>query len=82
MSSNTKVINTKIEKNLLYKYEQIKEKIGIQNDAEVIRFLIANFYNESFNDARDSAQKDYEKALPYINKFMEKYGEEWKRLGE
>ena len=82
MASDSKVINTKLEKNLLFKYEQIKERLGIQNDAEVMRFLIAHYFNEEFGDIIDKTQKDYEKSLPYIKEFMDKYGEEWKRLGE
>jgi hypothetical protein len=82
MVADSKVINTKLEKNLLFRYEQIKERLGIQNDAEVVRFLVAHYYNNSFKDVGENAQTDYEKALPYINKFMNRYEKEWKNLGE
>ena len=82
MTSETKIINTKLEPHLLFKYEQIKERLGIQNDAEVIRFLIADYFTRSFSNETNRAQQDYDKALPAISKFMNRYGEEWERLGE
>ena len=82
MAAEAKIINTKLEKNLVFKYEQIKERLGIQNDAEVIRFLVAHYFNNNFQGIGEKAQTDYENALPYINKFMDKYGKEWNALGE
>ena len=81
MATSHKIINTKLDANLLFKYEHIKENLGIQNDAEVIRYLIAQFFHANFNEEQKQAHKDFDTALPMINEFMARYGEEWKKLG-
>jgi len=82
MSSNPKTIHATLDHFLKIKFDRIKEYLGIQNDAEVMRAIIAETYRQKFIKEIDNAQKDVEKALPFIDTFMEKYGKEWKDLGE
>lgn len=82
MTSDLKLINTKLDAHLQFKFDLIKERIGIQNDAEVLRFLIAKYYVDHFEKNNQQTQRDYEKALPFIRDVMDSYGEEWKNLGE
>lgn len=82
MSSNTKTIHATLDHFLSVKFDRVKEYLGIQNDAEVIRVLITEIYRQKFIKEIDNAQEDMKKALPFIDSFMEKYGKEWKKLGE
>ena len=82
MTQENKIINAKLDKNLQFKFEIIKENLGIQNDAEVLRFLISTYFSAKFEERQKAAQNEYEKALPFIKEFMEKYGDEWHALGE
>ena len=41
-----KVVHTELKGNLSTRFDIIKSALGIQNDAEVIRFLIQNYYRE------------------------------------
>ena len=78
----TKVVHTELKKNLSSRFEIIKSAIGIQNDAEVVRFLIQNYYREHLEGERKIALEDIEEDRKIIKKFMEKYGDEWRKLGE
>ena len=54
---------------------------------QVIRFLISNFYtdkiDERYSKNRQKAKEEYEKEIkPMLEEFMEKYGDQWRRLGE
>jgi len=82
MSGNSKTIHATLDHFLSVKFDRVKQYLGIQNDAEVIRVLITEIYRQKFIKEIDYAQKDMEKALPFIDSFMEKYGKEWKNLGE
>ena len=78
----TKVVHTELKENLSSRFEIIKSAIGIQNDAEVVRFLIQNYYREHLEGERKIALEDIEEDRKIIKKFMEKYGDEWRKLGE
>ncbi|MHA1264655.1 MAG: hypothetical protein ACTSRS_05390 [Candidatus Helarchaeota archaeon] len=78
----TKIVHTELKGNLSKRFEIIKSMLGIQNDAEVIRFLIQQYYREHLEGRELSARKELEQDKPLINKFMRKYGAEWRRLGE
>ena len=82
MSGNPKTIHATLDHFLMVKFNRIKEYLGIQNDAEVMRAIITETYRQKFIKEIDYALKDMEKALPFIDSFMEKYGKEWKNLGE
>ena len=82
MSSNPKTIHATLDHFLTVKFDRVKEYLGIQNDAEVIRVLITEIYRQKFIKEIDNAQEDMKKALPFIDSFMEKYGKEWNKLGE
>lgn len=76
------MVHTELKKNLSSRFEIIKSAIGIQNDAEVVRFLIQNYYREHLEGERKIALEDIEEDRKIIKKFMEKYGDEWRKLGE
>ena len=77
-----KIIHAELKDMLALRFDLIKTSIGVQNDAEVVRFLIQHYYQEnleqSFLEARGEVEKDRER----INRFMNKHGDEWRRLGE
>jgi hypothetical protein len=81
-SQKPKIIHTELKDSLSERFDIIKANLGIQNDAEVIRFLIQKYYNDNLNEMEIIAQKEYEKDRTKIDKFMNKYGEEWQKLGE
>jgi len=78
----TKVVHTELKENLSSRFEIIKSALGIQNDAEVIRFLIQNYYREHLEGEKKKALEELEEDRRIIKKFMKKYGEEWRKLGE
>ena len=77
-----KIIHAELKDLLALRFDLIKTAIGVQNDAEVVRFLIQHYYKEnleqSFLEARGEVEQDRER----IDRFMNKYGAEWRRLGE
>ncbi len=77
-----KVVHTELKKSLSSRFEIIKSALGIQNDAEVVRFLIQNYYREHLEGVKKIALEELEEDRRIIKKFMEKYGEEWRKLGE
>ena len=78
----TKILHTELKGILTSRFEIIKSILGIQNDAEVVRYLIQNYYLENLEGKEKVALKELENDREIIKKFMEKYGEEWRKLGE
>ena len=77
-----KVLHAELRGNLSSRFDIIKSVLGIQNDAEVVRFLIQNYYKDYLESEKLAAREEIEHDRSIIKKFMEKYGEEWKKLGE
>jgi len=77
-----KIVHTELKGNASSRFDIIKSALGIQNDAEVIRFLIQNYYREHLEGIKKLAKEDLEEDRKLIEKFMNKYGEEWRKLGE
>jgi len=80
--AKSKVLHAELKGNLSKRFEIIKSTIGIQNDAEVIRFLIQKYYREHLEKKEISAKEELEADKALIKKFMSKYGNEWRKLGE
>jgi len=79
---SSKILHAELKSNLSTRFEIIKSYLGIQNDAEVMRFLIQNYYQENLEKKHLEVRSELEKDRSIIQEFMEKYGEEWKKLGE
>ncbi|MGM0470153.1 MAG: hypothetical protein ACQERB_15240 [Promethearchaeati archaeon] len=79
---SSKILHAELKSNLSTRFEIIKSFLGIQNDAEVVRYLIQYYYKENLESKNSSERAELENDREIIRKFMEKYGEEWKRLGE
>jgi len=77
-----KVLHTELRGNLSTRFKIIKSVLGIQNDAEVVRFLIQNYYKEYLESEKILAREEIERDREIVKQFMEKYGEEWRKLGE
>ncbi len=77
-----KILHAELKGNLAFRFDILKSALGIQNDAEVVRYLIQNYYKEHLEGEKKAAAEDLEKDREIIKKFMEKYGEEWRKLGE
>ena len=77
-----KVVHTELKGNLSTRFNIIKSSLGIQNDAEVIRYLIQNYFKESLESEKTGAIEELERDREIVKIFMEKYGEEWRKLGE
>lgn len=77
-----RIVHTELKGNISRRFEIIKEILGIQNDAEVIRFLIQQYYREHLEGTKINAKEELEKDKKIIEEFMKKYGKEWQRLGE
>ena len=77
-----KILHTELKGSLSSRFEIIKSTLGIQNDAEVVRFLVQNYYKEHLEEEKKTALEELVKDKALIEKFMEKYGEEWRKLGE
>jgi hypothetical protein len=77
-----KILHTELKGVLSNRFEFIKNALGIQNDSEVVRFLIQNYYKEHLEGEKKKASEELENDKKLIKKFMEKYGEEWRKLGE
>ena len=77
-----KVLHTELRGNLSTRFKIIKSVLGIQNDAEVVRFLIQNYYKENLESEKILAREEIERDREIVKQFMEKYGEEWRKLGE
>lgn len=77
-----KVLHAELKGNLSTRFDIIKSALGIQNDAEVVRYLIQNYFKEYFERQKKVAMEGLEEDRAIIKKFMTKYGEEWRKLGE
>ena len=77
-----KILHTELKGNISTRFEIIKSVLGIQNDAEVVRYLIPNYFKDYLEDQKVVARNELEEDREIIKKFMLKYGEEWKKLGE
>ncbi len=77
-----KIVQVELNELLSSHFESIKVYLGIQNDAEVIRFLIQNYYSEYLRKNKSEVLRELGTDKTIVNKFMEKYGEEWKKLSE
>ena len=83
MTENSKKIHTELKGILSTRFEIIKSSLGIQNDAEVIRFLIQYYFRKNYEEKEEiikgnSTIEDKE----IIDKIMEKYSDAIGRLGE
>ena len=77
-----KILHTELKGILSTRFDIIKSTLGIQNDAEVVRFLIQNYYLEHLEEEKKTALKEIEDDREIIKQFMEMYGDEWHKLGE
>jgi CHAD domain-containing protein len=77
-----KIVHTELKGKVSTRFEIIKSILGIQNDAEVIRFLIQQYFRDYLESSEVSAQKELEKDRVIVKEFMQKYGDEWHKLGE
>ncbi len=82
MSEKTKVVHAELKGTLSSRFDIIKEKLGIQNDAEVVRFLVQHYYRANFEPAEITAKEEVKGDREKIRQFIQKYGEEWRKLGE
>jgi len=80
--AKSKVVHTELKGKIAGRFEIIKSMIGIQNDAEVVRFLIQQYYRENLEARELAARNELEQDKGIIKKFMKKYGDEWRKLGE
>lgn len=78
----SKILHAELKGVLSSRFEIIKTKLGVQNDAEVVRFLVQNYYLEHLEREKKSALKELEEDRDIIREFMKKYGDEWRKLGE
>ena len=77
-----KILHTELKGNLSTRFDIIKSALGIQNDAEVVRYLIQNYFKDYLERQKMVAREGLEEDREIIKKFMKKYGEEWRKLGE
>jgi RAB protein geranylgeranyltransferase component A len=77
-----KILHAELKGILSSRFDIIKSTLGIQNDAEVVRFLIQNYYLEHLEREEKKALKELEEDKEIIKNFMKKYGLEWRKLGE
>ncbi|MGV9171120.1 MAG: hypothetical protein ACOC44_08265 [Promethearchaeia archaeon] len=83
MTESSKKIHTKLNGVLSTRFEIIKSSLGIQNDAEVIRFLIQYYFRKNFEEKEEIVKGKSPKGdKEIIEKIMEKYGDAIRRLGE
>ncbi len=80
--TKSKIIHTELKGKLSKQFEIIKSTLGIQNDAEMVRFLIQQYYRDHLEGKKLPARKELKQDKPPINKFVKKYGVEWQKLGE
>ena len=77
-----KIVHTELKGNLSHRFELIKESLGIQTDAEVMRFLIQQYFKSNLENREIVAQQEVDQDRQEINRFMKKFGDEWRKLGE
>ena len=81
-SEKPKILHAELKGILSSRFNIIKSTLGIQNDAEVVRFLIQSYYKDHLEGEEKSAREELEKDRDIISRFMNTFGEEWKKLGE
>jgi len=78
-----KKVHAELNNRLSTRFDLIKSSLGIQNDAEVIRFLIQYYYNKEFEPKETFIEStDPKEDAKIIKRIAERYGEALKRLGE
>lgn len=77
-----KILHGELKGILSSRFDIIKSALGVQNDAEVVRFLIQNYYKEHLEGAKKIAFEEVQRDREITKRFLEKYGEEWRKLGE
>jgi len=87
MKMASKIVHTELEDRIALRFDIIKSHLGLKNDGEVVRFLISNYFTMKFEQdlskKRQEAKIEYEKDIkPMLAEFMEKFGDQWRRLGE
>ena len=82
MSELKKTIHAELKGILSSRFDLIKASLGIQNDAEVVRFLIQNYFRENLEHSKTQAREEVGRDRLIVQEFMDKYGEEWRKLGE
>ena len=65
MSKERKTIHSRLDEDLAEKFNKITSYLGIQNEAETIRYLIQQFYMKNRKEIEEYCQK--ENALEYFN---------------
>jgi hypothetical protein len=77
-------VHAELNDRLSNRFVTIKFHLGIQNDAEVLRFLIQHYFNEQFDTSERSFIRgtNPKEDMESIKKFFEKYGKAFKELGE
>ena len=80
--AESKEIQTKLKGVLSKRFELIKAELGIDDDAEVFRFLIQYYYREELEAIDKETQAEIKQDKKLVKKFMDEYGEEWEKLGE
>ena len=78
----SKILHAELKGILSSRFDIIKLALGVQNDAEVVRFLIQNYYKEHLEEEKKTAFEEVQRDKEIAKRFMEKYGEEWRKLGE
>ena len=78
-----KKVHAELNKRLSTRFDLIKSSLGIQNDAEVIRFLVQYYYTNEFEPKETVIEGiDPKEDAKIIKRIAERYGEALKRLGE
>lgn len=82
-----KIVHTELDDLMTSRFDLIKSHLGLKNDGEVIRFLISGYFNMNlkldYEKHKQQALKEYESEIgPMLSGFMEKYGDQWRKLGE
>ncbi len=80
--AESKKIQMELKGILSKRFELIKAELGIEDDAEIFRFLIQYYFKEELESIEKDAKSEVKQDKKRIKKFMGKYGNEWQKLGE
>ena len=80
--AESKNIQTELKGILTKRFELIKTELGIEDDAEVFRFLIQYYFKEELEPSEKDVKAAVKRDKKRVKKFMDEYGEEWEKLGE
>lgn len=81
--AKSKKVHAELNNRLSTRFDIIKSNLGIQNDAEVIRFLIQYYYNKEFEPKEIFVEgTDPKEDAKIIKRIAERYSEALKKLGE